>query len=114
MAKRTEYVRYTIRVPEPLYKRIQEAAGEKSVNAEVVERLYASFDTEAPGVTIQIEALPESEPAVRVSLLQFINSFSQALRTNIDLAKALEKEGFPLAASEKDGGAKLLPPDETE
>jgi hypothetical protein len=39
MAKQDDYVRYTIRVPATLYARVQEAAGEKSVNAEIIERL---------------------------------------------------------------------------
>lgn len=43
MAKQDEYVRYTIRVPADLYERLKVSAGEKSVNAEVVERLDRSF-----------------------------------------------------------------------
>lgn len=115
MAKRTEYVRYTIRVPEPLYKRIQAAAGEKSVNAEIVERLYSSFQSKNPGITIQVEALPQSEPTVRVSLLQFLNSFSQTLRSNVDLAKALEREERRMARSSiADTGPTLEPVEDQE
>lgn len=44
MARQADYVRYTIRVPAGLYERIQEAAGDKSVNAEIIERLEASFN----------------------------------------------------------------------
>lgn len=44
MAKQDDYVRYTIRVPAELYERLQLAAGEKSVNAEIVSRLENSFD----------------------------------------------------------------------
>ncbi|WP_312795588.1 hypothetical protein [Tianweitania sp.] len=44
MAKQDDYVRYTIRVPSDLYARVQEAAGEKSLNAEIVERLESSFE----------------------------------------------------------------------
>lgn len=43
MAKQDEYVRYTIRVPAELYDRLKDAAGEKSVNAEIVARLEDSF-----------------------------------------------------------------------
>lgn len=43
MAKQDDYVRYTIRVPSDLYRRLQEAAGEKSVNAEIVQRLWLSL-----------------------------------------------------------------------
>lgn len=39
MAKQADYVRYTIRVPADLYASVQEAAGEKSVNAEILTRL---------------------------------------------------------------------------
>lgn len=44
MAKQDDYVRYTIRVPAGLYAAVQEAAGEKSVNAEIVDRLQKSFE----------------------------------------------------------------------
>lgn len=43
MAKQDDYVRYTIRVPADLYAQLQSAAGEKSVNAEIVARLERSF-----------------------------------------------------------------------
>lgn len=43
MAKQAEYVRYTIRVPADLYARVQEAAGEKSVNAEIVAALAEKY-----------------------------------------------------------------------
>lgn len=48
MAKQDDYTRYTIRLPTPLYERVREAAGEKSVNAEIAERLMASFDRFGP------------------------------------------------------------------
>lgn len=43
MAKQDDYVRYTIRVPSDLYGKLQEAAGEKSINAEINERLWLTF-----------------------------------------------------------------------
>lgn len=43
MAKQDDYIRYTIRVPARLYGRLQNAAGEKSINAEVNERLEQSL-----------------------------------------------------------------------
>lgn len=43
MAKQADYARYTIRVPDDLYQRLKQAAGEKSVNAEIISRLEASF-----------------------------------------------------------------------
>lgn len=41
MAKQDEFTRYTIRIPQPLYKAIEEAASSagRSVNAEVTQRL---------------------------------------------------------------------------
>lgn len=39
MAKQDDYVRYTIRIPADLYERVKIAAGEKSVNAEIIDRL---------------------------------------------------------------------------
>lgn len=43
MAKQDDYVRYTIRVPADLYEKVRAAAGDKSVNAEIIARLEASF-----------------------------------------------------------------------
>lgn len=52
MAKQDAYVRYTIRVPADLYELLQEAAGEKSINAEVVARLGSSFDEVSTSVRL--------------------------------------------------------------
>lgn len=46
MAKQDNYVRYTIRVPEELYSRIKESAGDKSINAEIIERIELSFSAD--------------------------------------------------------------------
>jgi hypothetical protein len=46
MAKQDDYTRYTIRVPSDLYGRLQRAAGDASVNAEIIRRLDESFDQE--------------------------------------------------------------------
>lgn len=43
MAKQDDYTRYTIRIPTPLYERVKAAAGEKSVNAEIVETLEEKY-----------------------------------------------------------------------
>lgn len=43
MAKQADYVRYTIRVPADLYAALQDAARDKSINAEIIARLEASF-----------------------------------------------------------------------
>ena len=46
MAKQDDYARYTIRIPADLYERLKEAAGEKSVNAEIIARLQGSFPSD--------------------------------------------------------------------
>lgn len=46
MAKQDDYTRYTIRIPTPLYDRVKEAAGEKSVNAEIVATLEEKYPTD--------------------------------------------------------------------
>ncbi|WP_434286311.1 hypothetical protein [Celeribacter sp. SCSIO 80788] len=41
------YTRYTLRIPDALYERVKSAAGEKSVNAEIVatlEKFYPDID----------------------------------------------------------------------
>lgn len=43
MAKQDDYTRYTIRIPTPLYERVKAAAGEKSVNAEIVATLEEKY-----------------------------------------------------------------------
>lgn len=50
MAKQDDYTRYTVRIPTPLYNRLKEAAGEASVNAEIVHRLQTTFDMSPSGV----------------------------------------------------------------
>lgn len=44
MAKQDDFTRYTIRVPTELYDRLKHAAGVKSVNAEIIERLELTFE----------------------------------------------------------------------
>lgn len=43
MVRDDGYTRYTVRIPTPLYERVKAAAGEKSVNAEIVEALEAAY-----------------------------------------------------------------------
>lgn len=46
MAKQDDWVRLTVRMPPDLYERLQEsvAHGARSMNAEIVDRLYGSFE----------------------------------------------------------------------
>lgn len=53
MAKQDDYTRYTIRIPSELYDRIKEGAGDKSVNAELIETLERAY----PPLTVNIKAL---------------------------------------------------------
>lgn len=55
MKKDDGYTRYTVRIPTPLYDRVKEAAGEKSVNAEIVETLTKVY----PPKSIEIDTLSE-------------------------------------------------------
>lgn len=48
MAGHDGYTRYTVRIPDALYAKIKEAAGEKSVNAEILERLERSLEMDTP------------------------------------------------------------------
>lgn len=50
MARDDGFVRYTLRVPEDLYARVQRAAGAKSVNAEIVQALEEKYPAPSLGV----------------------------------------------------------------
>lgn len=62
MAPTDSHVRYTIRVPAELYEKLQESAGAKSVNAEIVERLERSFDLDDT-IPIHAERIDELDSA---------------------------------------------------
>jgi hypothetical protein len=49
MAKQDEYVRYTIRVPRPVYERMAALPGEGSINARIVN----AIDAAASGKTLR-------------------------------------------------------------
>ena len=46
MAKQDSYARVSIRIPPELYGKLQEAAGDKSLNAEIIARLESTFPAE--------------------------------------------------------------------
>ena len=50
MAKQDDYTRYTVRIPTPLYERVKTIAGDKSVNAEIIEILSAAFPKPDPTI----------------------------------------------------------------
>lgn len=68
MAKQQDYVRYTIRLPAELYGRIQAAAGEKSVNAEIAERLARSFAPPAERILALLIQMREELDKLTVTL----------------------------------------------
>lgn len=47
MARQDSYSRYTIRVPSDLYERVKLAAGDKSINAQVIEILEEKYPAPA-------------------------------------------------------------------
>lgn len=47
MTRDDGYTRYTVRIPTPLYERVKAAAGEKSVNAEIVSALEKAYPAPA-------------------------------------------------------------------
>ncbi len=52
MARDDGYTRYTMRIPTPLYERIKEEAGEKSVNAEILSTLEAAYPPKSIDVRV--------------------------------------------------------------
>lgn len=52
MTRDDGYTRYTVRIPTPLYERVKAAAGEKSVNAEIVEVLEREFPGPPPSASL--------------------------------------------------------------
>lgn len=97
MAKQDDFVRYTIRVPEELYKRVAESAegGGRSVNAEIIARLEASFDEQV--------ITPDIEELIRETVLTAIEmpEIRQALIAVDDLQKA--RADVRRAAEERTG-----------
>ena len=47
MAKQDDYIRITLRMPPTLHRALALAAGEKSLNAEIIERLADSIYSQA-------------------------------------------------------------------
>lgn len=57
MAGHDGYTRYTVRIPTPLYERVKDAAGEKSVNAEIVAALEEAYPPKRIDVGLLTEFL---------------------------------------------------------
>lgn len=124
---------FPLRFPDGMRDEIRLAADKngRSINAEIIHRLeltlsmdeQSSYDgappndaanrpvrpalvPKAPSITIQVEALPEGELPVQVNLLQFMQAFSKALRT--------EPASETSEVERQDPGPKLLSPDELD
>lgn len=86
MARQDDFVRYTIRVPAPLYEQLQASAGAKSVNAEIVRRLERSFELDDDTITMQ-----ERIDAMDVLLGDHVRQID---RLRSDVSRLMEREGL--------------------
>jgi len=95
MAKQDDYVRYTIRVPADLYEQIREAAGDKSVNAEIIDRLQRSFldhwrflDLSEAGLAALLKRLEATVSALEsMTMLEARQAVDEYLREQIAKGK---------------------------
>lgn len=85
MAGHDGYTRYTTRIPDALYERIKAAAGEKSVNAEIVatlEEKYPPSDSLDRATAAVVDLLTSRVP--RAALVSdFEDRIREILRENI-------------------------------
>lgn len=65
MTRDDGYTRYTLRIPTPLYERVKAAAGEASVNAEILATLEQKYP---PPLTADLRAVLDRYHAVSVAL----------------------------------------------
>lgn len=119
MAKQDDFVRYTIRVPAALYARLQESAGVKSVNAEIVARLEASFAPRpAPSDDTEKQLTDVAQRLRRMEMtfkwLRLVAKSQKHLMDNLSDAekKALIDQGL-LFADPATPGATVTPISET-
>lgn len=68
MARQDSYSRYTIRVPTDLYERVKIAAGDKSINAQIIEILEEKYPAPAPAPSEQEQYAQVVEWSDRVLL----------------------------------------------
>lgn len=78
MTRDDGYTRYTVRIPTPLYERVKEAAGEKSVNAEILDTLQKAYPPKSIDINLLSDFLSSligvSAPDGDQSYLDYINS----------------------------------------
>lgn len=107
MAGHDGYTRYTVRIPTPLYERVKDAAGEKSVNAEIVATLEEKYPaaTDLQSYTKELiefaEAVAEMPPGPeRDALSEALNkAFDEIVNGLTEHRKLLAErlpEGHPL------------------
>lgn len=60
MAKQDDFIRLTLRLPPALHEMLVEAAGPRSLNAEIIDRLESSILDEQLGRTKSLETLLQS------------------------------------------------------
>lgn len=98
MARQDDYVRYTIRVPEELYAQIKAAAGEKSVNAEIILRLESAMAVDMPRETLNwLEA--EAEKGNRTTGEELLYRLELTRRFDLDVGEwgRTRSEAGPIA-----------------
>lgn len=96
MAKQDDYSRYTIRVPAELYERLQVAAGDRSLNAEIIERLQKSFDNRSSMIDMvaqetvkQIAAADKALP--RRVRENFLTAYEEARNEELSAIKKVRR-----------------------
>lgn len=87
MAGHDGYTRYTVRIPDALYERVKAAAGEKSVNAEIVATLEEKYP--ALPSFIELVALVESA-AEQLKHMEKGPEWYQASIALVDLIDAIK------------------------
>ncbi len=93
MTRDDGYTRYTVRIPTPLYERLKEAAGEKSVNAEIVERLAQSFGdaSRTLGLEEQMVATNQQMDRLQAIVVDLVRQLTHLETYGIKLADREEK-----------------------
>lgn len=84
MADDDNFVRITFRMPKDLHEKLTDAAAKKkSMNAEIIERLEASFD---------VSELAAEERGLRDELMEMIHKQNEIISRQTDYLEALMKE----------------------
>jgi hypothetical protein len=103
-------------MPERLKAELEEAAqsNRRSLTSEIIARLEASFRPKTPTVTLHLEALPQGQPTQKVTVEQFLYSFSKTLKEHVEAVKAADREERRAEREAAKSDQKLLPPDDLD